>query len=89
MAYFTIGRGMKLFFLAFFFFIRKKLPLLAHKNYNTIDPPRKKILELPLFILFFFGEKNRRSTIEDLQQLFFKSFFVPFFFQRSIIEDLQ
>ena len=42
MAYFTIGRGMKLFFLAFFFFIRKKLPLLAHKNYNTIEPPRKK-----------------------------------------------
>ena len=86
MAYFTIGHKMKLFFVAFFFFISKKLPLSAHKNYNTIDPPRKKILELPLFKLFFFGEKNRRSTIEDLQQLFFKSFFVPFFFNGVLLK---
>ena len=70
---------MKLFSPAFFFFISQKFPLLAHKNYNTIDPPRKKILELPLFKLFFFGEKNWRSTIEDLQKLFFKSFFFHFF----------
>ena len=69
---------MKLFFPAFFFFISKKLPLLAHKNYNTIDPPRKKILELPLFKLFFFWQEELKK-LKTCNNYFLNHFFLFFF----------
>ena len=42
LSYFAIGCGMKLFVPTLFFFISKNLHhFFAHKNYNTIDPPKK------------------------------------------------